>query len=379
MTIPALALVPILLQLGSSWTDWGLGKDRFPIAVWLQDPRNAGRYKAAGFNLYVGLWKGPTEAQLEQLRQVGMPVICRQNAVGLSHINDPIIVGWMHEDEPDNAQPIPEGKGYGPPIPPTTILEDYNHMKAADPDRPVLLNLGQAVAWDGWSGRGTRTGHPEDYPLYVKGCDIASFDIYPVTHPHPEVSGNLWYVANGVQRLVQWAAGRVVWNCIECTRINSSTRKPTPLQVKAMVWMSIIHGSRGLIYFVHEWQPRFKEAALLDDPEMLAAVTDINRQIQALAPALLKEGPIQAVTVTSIRPDVPVAALAKCHEGSIYVFAVPTRDGTTEATFELAGLQGNASIEVMDEQRTIQVLDGRFQDRFGPWQVHLYRLQPAGH
>jgi hypothetical protein len=27
----------------------------FPIAVWLQDPKNAARYKAAGINLCVGL------------------------------------------------------------------------------------------------------------------------------------------------------------------------------------------------------------------------------------------------------------------------------------------------------------------------------------
>ena len=39
----------------------------FPIAVWLQDPRNAPRYKQAGINLYVALWRGPTEAQLAEL------------------------------------------------------------------------------------------------------------------------------------------------------------------------------------------------------------------------------------------------------------------------------------------------------------------------
>ncbi|MFH1566370.1 MAG: hypothetical protein ABIL09_00100, partial [Gemmatimonadota bacterium] len=44
------------------------GDDYFPIAVWLQDPANAARYQAAGINLYVGLWQGPTEAQLEALR-----------------------------------------------------------------------------------------------------------------------------------------------------------------------------------------------------------------------------------------------------------------------------------------------------------------------
>ncbi len=34
----------------------------FPIAVWLQSPSRAAEYKAIGINLYVGLWRGPTEA-----------------------------------------------------------------------------------------------------------------------------------------------------------------------------------------------------------------------------------------------------------------------------------------------------------------------------
>ena len=41
----------------------------FPIGVWLQSPGNAEKYKAAGINLYVGLWQGPTEEQLAALRE----------------------------------------------------------------------------------------------------------------------------------------------------------------------------------------------------------------------------------------------------------------------------------------------------------------------
>jgi hypothetical protein len=33
----------------------------FPLAVWLQSPNNAAKYKAAGINTYVGLWRGPTD------------------------------------------------------------------------------------------------------------------------------------------------------------------------------------------------------------------------------------------------------------------------------------------------------------------------------
>jgi len=175
--------------------------DYFPIAVWLQDPKNAQKFKDAGINLFVALWQGPTEKQLEALQAAAMPVICAQNEMGLRHKDDKIIVAWMHGDEPDNAQELPGKKGYGPPILPQQIVDDYKKLKAADPTRPVMLNLGQGVAWDNWHGRGVRTNKPEDYPEYVKGGDIVSFDIYPAVHEHKEVAGNLWFVAQGVERL----------------------------------------------------------------------------------------------------------------------------------------------------------------------------------
>src|SRR5262249_31933204 len=153
-----------------------------------------------GINIYVGLWQGPTQAQLDQLGKAGMRVICEQNEVGLRNRDSATIVGWMHGDEPDNAQP--KGGGYGPPIAPRSVVADYRRMRQADSSRPVLLNLGQGVAWDDWYGRGTRTRHPEDYAGYCAGCDLASFDIYPVTHESKAVGGKLEFVARGVERLV---------------------------------------------------------------------------------------------------------------------------------------------------------------------------------
>jgi hypothetical protein len=174
------------LPTQNSYSRWKNGPPTdpsyFPIGVWLQDTRNATRYKETGINLYVGLWRGPTEGQLADLQKAGMPVICGQNRDGLKFKDHPMIVGWMHGDEPDNAQSLGQGKGYGPPISTETIVAGYRRIQAADPTAPVLLNLGQGVAWDNYIGRGVRRNHPEDYPEYVKGCDIASFDIYPVVH-----------------------------------------------------------------------------------------------------------------------------------------------------------------------------------------------------
>jgi hypothetical protein len=364
---------------GNAYEKWAKGPPSdpgfFPIAVWLQAPANAERYRKAGFNTYVGLWRGPTEEQLATLEKAGLRLICHQNEVGLRHRDDSVIIGWMHGDEPDNAQSLGDGKGYGPPILPDKIVSDFKRIRAADPSRPVLLNLGQGVAFDNYIGRGVRRNHPEDYAEYLKGCDIGSFDIYPVNHDRSEVSGKLWFVAQGVERLVKWSGGeQVVWNCLECTRIGDVDRKPTPHQVRCEAWMSLIHGSHGLIYFVHQFKPTFREAALLDDADMLAAVTALNHQIIELAPVLNSSTMSDAARVQLENSEVPIALMVKQHKGATYLFAVAMRDGATTATFTIGGIKEERKIEVLGENRTRIAKDGVFTDHFGPWDVHLYRM-----
>src|SRR5205085_3957803 len=140
-----------------------------------QSTRNAERYKAIGINTYVALYRGPTDEQLAALEKAGMYAVVHQNERSLKYRDSKVIVAWMHGDEPDNAQPVRGPQRWGPPVPPEKIVADYERIKATDPTRPVLLNLGQGVAWDNWRGRGVRSRHPEDYPQYLKGCDIASF------------------------------------------------------------------------------------------------------------------------------------------------------------------------------------------------------------
>jgi hypothetical protein len=238
----------------------------------------------------------------------------------------------------------------------------------------VFLNLGQGVAWDNYIGRGVRRNHPEDYPEYVKGCDIASFDIYPAVHENKAVAGKLEFVAKGVERLRGWAGERPVWNCIECTRISNTERKATPEQVRTEVWMSLIHGSRGLIYFVHQFKPVFREAALLDDAEMLAAVTKINEQIRELAPVLNSPSLTNGVTVKSSSAEAPIAWMLKRRAGATYLFAVNMRDQPTRGSFAVRDFPAKAKAEVLGESRSVDVSNGEWSDAFGGYSVHLYRI-----
>ncbi len=362
----------------SGYAQWENGPPNdpefFPIAVWLQAPGNASKYREAGINVYVGLWRGPTEEQLAALKTAGMRVICAQNEVGLRSSNRDVIVGWMHGDEPDNAQARRDRNGYDPPILPSKIVEDYQQLRQRDRSRPILLNLGQGVAYDNYIGRGVRRNHPEDYPEYLKGCDIASFDIYPVVHRNREVAGKLEFVAQGVDRLRRWSrAEQIVWNCIECSRISNTQVKPTGSQIRSEVWMSLIHGSRGLIYFVHQFEPSFKEASLLDDAELLPAVTAINRQIRELAPVLNSPTVDRVAKITGLAASVPVAAMCKQYEQATYLFVAAMSNRPTTATIEFVEADRCSELEVLGEERVLTADQGRFTDAFEPYAVHLYR------
>ncbi len=346
----------------------------FPIGVWLQDPKNAARYKELGINMYVGLWKGPTEEQLAALKAAGMKVICAQNEVGLRHLDDPTIIGWLQMDEPDNAQPK-EGGGWGPAVPPEKVIAEYERMKRNDPTRPVLLNLGQGVANDVWVGRGCKWW---DYYDYVRGCDIISFDIYPVNsmarfYKTRDGADCIWVVYKGVWRLREMVYDqKPVWNVIETVRIRNNSGTPTPEHIRAEVWMSIIAGSRGIFYFCHQFEPKFIEAGPLAYPQIGAALKRINGELRQLAPVINTPDQGEIATVES-PAEAPVVMMARRYRGATYIFAVNTRKLATQAQLTIMGEKGRAKVEVIGEGRSLTARDGRFSDEFDGYAVHLYR------
>jgi hypothetical protein len=337
----------------------------FPIAVWLQSPVNAKRYAAVGVNVFIGLWDGPLQASLDLLRTASVFTVCDQSADWKANVGGATIRGWLQPDEPDNAQAL-SGGGYGPCIAPSAIVAGYDKMVAADGTRPVLLGLGRGVAEINWVGRGSCTGKTDMYPEYAKGADVLAFDIYPVNEGVP-----LEMVAAGVDNLIGWSNhAKPVIADIEASNFNNTTR-PTPAQIKAEVWMALVHGAAGTQYFCHRFQPTFSETDCLDDAPTAAALPVINAQITSLAQVLNTQSVANGVVVTS---SVPVDTMLKRFGGATYLFAVEMRAGTTTASFKLRDFPPTASAEVLGEGRTIAVTGGSFQDAFSSYGVHLYRI-----
>lgn len=200
----------------------------------------------------------------------------------------------------------------------------------------------------------------------------------PVVHDKPEVAGKLGFVGKGVERLVRWTSGqKAVWNCIECTHISNPKAKATPEQVRSEVWMALIHGSRGLIYFVHQFKPAFKEAALLDDSEMLRGITEINRQVHELAPVLNSPNVLGEATVHGSASGASIAWMMKRRGDAVYLFTVNMRNEPARGAFAIRGLPESVNAEVLGESRSVAVRNGEFSDEFEAYAVHLYRVQPS--
>ena len=149
--------------------------------------------------------------------------------------------------------------------------------------------------------------------------------------------------------------------------------------------MALIHGSRGLIYFAHQFKPTFNEAALLADPELLPAVTAINAEIRELAPALNSPSISNNVQVTAVPllvsgvsagDDVPpqprLAAMTKRLHGTVYLFTVNMGNRAIRGSFKLKDPTARPEVAVLGEHRSIGIADGVFTDEFKPYEVHLY-------
>lgn len=362
----------------------------FMLGVWYQSysTTRLNEYQSIGLTNYI-CPTTPTNTNLSNLRSRGMKVMTTYSSGLLSLSNAGVIDGWIQMDEPDNAQADPNytdpnHRVWGPCVNPNVIIARYNTWKAADPNRPVYLGLGQGVCWpysQPYYGRGSGSTWAQ-YPLYCQGADIVTFDVYPYnarsTDPPYQ---NPWYVAVGVDRLRAWTNyEKPIWVHIETTHISGSGRGgPKPYQTKAEVWMALIHGAAGIDYFSHSWVDGFHEDGIFStdpnvvDPNMPGMLAVLNAQIKSLAPQLYTADKSHVLDC-----NLPVNWCLREYDGQTWLFAVGMRDSNAAAyrnyQFQLADMPASIQAEVLGEGRSVTLVNGAFQDDFSNLAVHLYRI-----
>jgi hypothetical protein len=262
------------------------------IGVWYQPSHSFDQWKARGINTLMGYEsEGNTVAMPDwklRARNAGLNYICQPSDDLAADAADPNLIAWLLlPDEPDGA-----GNKK-----PEEMLAGYKALKAAAPNKPVLINF------DGWQMK----WKPESmYAEYLKACDWAAVDVYPFN------GGQLQTIDDYTKRIDELnragGGGKRLLAFMECGDQNlkaqdwvqtvyltekgdltntktdqpvaARMRAPTPAEMKQEIDALVAHGVTGIIYFPDKIGKGW-EAFDNTTPELEAAMIKINADLVA--------------------------------------------------------------------------------------------------
>lgn len=379
------------------WDQWDNGPDfstQVPIAVWWVNGDRMPEYADIGINTLIGGFVDGTYEEF--VKASGMnwwpflhggdmngPVVVQEDPDLAAQIQ-----GYFITDEPDVIRPFES---------PAAVREWRNQARSLDSTRPMWLNLSR-YAFENQGFTWQPTGiTPKNANLqwreYVTLTDVATVDAYSINANYPynlNISPDahnrwgIWTYPHQIDWAKKMAEGRCpAWGVVETA--SSMPGLPLPAEVKKATWALLIGGATGIEYFQHRFadsdQPN-DFASLVNNPEMSAAVLELNTQIQSLAgPILSPEASLVEEVISSNTTNGPVGGIygvpihqtSRLSGGSSYIFAQSIRPGTTTGTFYVPSLAG-ATLTVIGEGRTVVIDgDGHFSDTFtSDYAYHLY-------
>lgn len=269
------------------------------------------------------------------------------------------VLMWSWEDEPELNVAGSEhgGANDAGPDGAGTMRALMNETHAHDTNHPVALNL------YGYDPVRTRLA---GYLWPEWTADVYSFDYYPAGARHKGATFTEFVAVT--DRFQQYTFGLTPWfSVIEA----SGAANPAPQQMRSEVWLSIIHGIKGISW----WHPWAEVPA-----ENLAEMASITKTIEHLTPAILADPTGRTVQTNQTARGARVDAMVRQTPGYIWVFAARLTDFGEEnqpplATgFTVSGMTGSQTAVVYGENRTVPVVNGVFTDAFAPFAVHIYQI-----
>jgi hypothetical protein len=353
---------------------------RFPLGLWLQCAGDVGQAtadKATGVNLYVAICG--TAANIDSARSAGMQILL-QNDSGLKPFpTDSVNAGYMVGDEWDMTHPASDCSG---------VWQTQKNAFPAD-GRLKYANFGKGVNF--WNTNAQAA-------CWVNSVDVPSTDEYwmsdnnvcgpgeaggkpgVVTANNCHVPANYGWNVNRVRSLVSPARSKATWSFVEigCPFADAGWPCVRTAEMRAATWHSIIAGAMGIAYFAHSFKggagngtcTGSPTATQRDCPAVRTALTNLNAEIQGLAPVL------NAPYLTSgFSANANVRALAKFSDGKFYVIAGAAGfGGPFTGNFSIPCV-GDATATVLGESRMVRVTAGAWSDSFADMNaVHVYRL-----
>jgi hypothetical protein len=336
------------------------GRPFVPIFAWAVPRKHVGFNKRLGLNSISPASNQLSKELLDELHANGIMCLLDADDYSEAIAAHPALLAWRFGDEPDM-------RGLKAP----DLAERHKRMRRLDPAHPTLVNLTSRFYKTYYRGdeEGTKWPNREQYRAYADVCEIVSYDHYPVTgYNKPDRVPELYHATADLVGLIP---AKSHWTIVESADQDlkwtpPETRGPTPAETRAMVWMAIVGGAKGIGYFHLAFNP-FRWENLT--PEMEAELPKINGLITELA-GPIAEGEILAHAVD--REDVKARAVR--HDGGTFVFSVNLGRERRSAAITLRGADLRGRAEVVGEGRDIALDGGVIADDFAPLAVHVYRI-----
>lgn len=261
-----------------------------------------------------------------------------------------------------------------PRIAPEEIARQRATLRQADTKHPIYLNLTscffkQFAKYD-----------DDTYRAFCKVTDLVGYDMYPVTGwGRPD-----WVplIRPVTRKLRELAPSHVpVWAILECTtklqwvsqehldRIGHS-RGATALELRAMVWMALLNGAKGIGYFPHRWDP-YKQCDISE--ELQAEMRRTNRQLTELSSVLLGSDVEGAATGRTVEGGSVQLAVKKAEESpAAHLFLVNA--STSPARIELRLSRAKALLD-LDTGQAMPLVGGGVSLSLDPLQVRLFVIK----
>jgi hypothetical protein len=306
----------------------------------------------------------------DKAQKMGLKMIRRPLPNPADDIGNTNLLAWMQEDEPDG-----NGQGYVN-IQPCTAK--YNAWKQIDPTRPVYINFGGSdvvSALDGapptWcSSPYTDCILASTYASLIAAADWVSNDRYPVTGylNAGTTRGDLTLIGDPMDKLATWTT-KPLFDYIETSSQNfvAGTRGVTPDELRVEIWLSIIHGVRGYVFF-----PQVVGGNTTNDgtpADVATEMTNVNALVTQIASVL--QGAINPPQITATAAS-PVEVGWRNAPGGMYFIAVNPVTTTQNTTLTLTGTGSATVATVLGESRTVPISGGKITDSFASHEVHIY-------
>jgi hypothetical protein len=164
---------------------------------------------------------------------------------------------------------------------------------------------------------------------------------------------------------------RPLWMVMQYFPLTSEGGWPRYEDQRAMSWMAIIEGARGLFY----WSFGSKGLAWMKDTkareEKWAELVRLTKEIKALEPVLLAP---DAALVTRESSGGAIRSLGKrMPDGTRYLFAYNAKNAPASVTWTLAAAAGE--ITDLDGRPSPKVDGANVTVEFAPYEVKRYRLR----